>query len=139
MPKNSRRLLLERLQGRVGDVAYQLTKVHFSLLAPAHRWTPAINAYHCAKCLRICVDLAGVDRDDLHIEVAPGTLTLRGRRELPEPTSDHGRPMKVLAMEIDHGAFQREVPLPLSVKPDEVHAEQCNGLLWISLPLRHHA
>ena len=139
MSKNPRKLLLERLEGRVGDLAYQITKVHFASLRPEHFWTPPINAYRCERCLRICVDLAGVDRDDLHLEVQPGKLTLRGRRELPEPNDADGRAMKVLAMEIDHGPFERQIALPSSVRHDRVHAEQRNGLLWISLPLRHHA
>lgn len=140
MPKNARRLHLERLQGRIGDVAYELTKVHFASLPLPHGWTPAINAYHCESCLRICVDLAGVDRADLHLEIAPGKLTLRGRRELPEPEgAQDAASMKVLAMEIDHGPFTREIHLPLSVQQERVHAEQRNGLLWISLPLRSHA
>jgi len=39
-------------------------------------------------------------------------------------------------MEIDYGAFEREVPLPAEVEIDKAHAEQRNGLLWISLPLK---
>ena len=39
-------------------------------------------------------------------------------------------------MEIDYGPFIREVLLPTEVEIDEAHAEQRNGLLWISLPLK---
>jgi len=42
----------------------------------------------------------------------------------------------LLAMEIDYGPFIREVPLPAEVEIDKAHAEQRNGLLWISLPLK---
>jgi len=44
-----------------------------------------------------------------------------------------------LAMEIDHGPFQREIILPVEVDPNRVIAEQRNGLLWIYLPLRPNA
>jgi HSP20 family molecular chaperone IbpA len=44
--------------------------------------------------------------------------------------------VQLLAMEIDYGPFEREVLLPASVDIDNVHAEQRNGLLWISLPLK---
>ena len=47
--------------------------------------------------------------------------------------------MTVLAMEIDHGAFEREIELPLSVERERVTAEQRNGILWIHLPLQPHA
>ena len=43
---------------------------------------------------------------------------------------------RLLAMEIDYGPFIREVPLPAEVEILQAHAEQRNGLLWISLPLK---
>ena len=39
-------------------------------------------------------------------------------------------------MEIDYGPFEREVVLPAEVEIDQARAEQRNGLLWISLPLK---
>ena len=46
--------------------------------------------------------------------------------------------MQVLAMEIDHGSFERQIKLPSTVDRKQVTAEQKNGLLWVYLPLRHH-
>jgi HSP20 family protein len=139
MSKNIRTIRLDRLQGRLGDVAYQLTRIHFSSLRPPPVWEPAVNAYRCETCLRICVDLAGIDRTDLELEFEPGRLTLRGQRALPEPSDSEGRPMQVLLMEIDHGRFERQVPLPACVDAARVEIKQCNGLLWIALPLLPHA
>ena len=137
MPKNPRAVRLERLSGRLGDVAYELTKVHFAEFHPPTHWQPAVNAYQCEHCIRICVDLAGVDRSNIHLEIGPGLLTIRGERELPEPEDEHG-PLQVLAMEIDHGNFERQIKLPSTVDRTRVKAEQHNGLLWVHLPLRHH-
>jgi HSP20 family molecular chaperone IbpA len=39
-------------------------------------------------------------------------------------------------MEIDYGPYLREVTLPAEVEIEKVHAEQRNGLLWISLRLK---
>jgi len=58
------------------------------------------------------------------------------KRELPEPTHDEGRAVRLLAMEIDYGPFERKVALPAEVEIDQATAEQRNGLLWISLPLK---
>jgi len=57
-------------------------------------------------------------------------------RDVPEPTHEEGRAVQLLAMEIDYGPFEREVRLPAFVDIEKVHAEQRNGLLWISLPLK---
>jgi HSP20 family protein len=126
---------LRWLHGVLQDVTYELSRSHFSRFTP-HAWEPAINAYRCEKCIRICVDLAGVDRSQIDLIVEPRRLVIRGTRDLPEPTEDEGCALKWLAMEIDYGLFIREVPLPAEVEIEQTHAEQRNGLLWISLPLK---
>ncbi len=37
-------------------------------------------------------------------------------------------------MEIDHGAFSREVELPLDVNRENIAANYRNGMLWIEIP-----
>lgn len=129
-------IFLRRLEGRVGRIAYQVTRLRFCASPQQDSWAPPINAYRCEKGFVICVDLAGVDRAGLDLQVEPRRMWIRGRRQSPEPGADAGQLLQVLAMEIDHGPFTREVVLPESVLTDEVTAEQRNGLLWISLPVR---
>ena len=125
-----RNIKVRWLHGALRDITNELSRSQFSRFA--HAWEPAINAYRCESCIRICVDLAGVDRSVIDLSVEPRRVVIRGRRELPEPTHS----VQLLAMEIDYGPFIREVPLPAEVEIDEAHAEQLNGLLWISLPLK---
>jgi HSP20 family protein len=125
---------LRWLHGALHDISYELSRSNFSRFA--HAWQPAINAYRCETCIRICVDLAGVDRSVIDLTVEPRRVLIRGRRELPEPSHSEGQTLQLLAMEIDYGPFQREVSLPAEVEVHEAHAEQRNGLLWISLPLK---
>ena len=42
--------------------------------------------------------------------------------------------MRVHLMEIDHGAFAREVELPHDVIKEGINAKYVDGLLWIELP-----
>ncbi len=100
----------------------------------AHLWQPAVNAFRCGKALRICVDLAGVDRSEIDLTVEERRLSIRGIRTAPEPVcEDDSR--QILALEIDSGPFAREITLPVDVKVDEVTATQREGLLWIELPI----
>src|SRR3954454_1668860 len=115
--------------GRLGVLSFQTTTIHFSDVT--HRWQPPINAFVCEKGVRICVDLAGVDKAGIDLTVEPRRVVVRGSREAPEPTTDHA--VRLLALEIDYGPFEREVNLPIVIDVDETHAEQENGLLWISL------
>lgn len=123
------------LHGALQDLTSELSRLQFSRFAP-DAWEPAINAYRCKKSIRICVDLAGVDRALIDLTVEPRRVLIRGTRELPEPTGDEECPLQLLAMEIDYGPFMREILLPVEVQIDKAHAEQRNGLLWIALPLK---
>lgn len=126
---------LRWLHGALHDVTNELTRSRFSQFAP-HFWQPSINAYRCEKCVRVCVDLAGVERSLIDLIVEPRRLLIRGTRELPEPTNMGDRTIRLLAMEIDYGPFERDIVLPAEVEIDQAQAEQRNGLLWISLPLK---
>jgi HSP20 family protein len=127
---------LRQLQGRLGGIVYQLTKVQLSSFHPQEYWCPPINAYRCRDSIVICVDLAGVERSLMDLRVEPRRVLIRGRRQPPEPAGIEGSPMQILALEIDHGPFERQVALPLEIEPGRAHAEQRNGMLWIHLPLQ---
>ena len=130
-----RSIKLRWLHGALHDVTYELTRPRLSHLG-THTWEPAINAYRCETAVRICVDLAGVDKSCIELTVRPQRVLIRGARELPEPSRAEGRAVKFLAMEIDYGPFEREVQLPVEVDVNKAEAEQRNGLLWICLPIK---
>jgi HSP20 family protein len=98
-----------------------------------HVWQPPINAFRCAAAVRICVDLAGVEKSLIDLTVEPRRVVIRGSRETPEPSD---QTTQILALEIDYGPFEREVRLPVEVDVKRARAEQENGLLWIYLPLK---
>ena len=102
-------------------------------------WQPAINAYRNGKGFRICVDLAGVDPSLVKISIEPRRVVFRGQREAPELLEHETRTVRVLAMEIDHGPFERMINLDAEVDPDRASTEQRNGLLWLFIPFRPHS
>ena len=116
--------------GHSGDFAW----LHSSVTSGG-TWQPAINAFRCEKLVCVCVDLSGVERSDIEVQVEPSQLLISGRRNPPEPLEDHRKPVQVMAMEIDYGAFSRSIPLPVEVDVEQVTAEQKLGLLWIELPI----
>jgi HSP20 family protein len=130
-----RNIKLRWLRGTLGHVTYQATDVQW-WQAPAHKWQPAINAFRCESAVRICVDLAGVEKASIELTVEARRIVLSGTRETPEPADGEGRAVQVLALEIDYGPFERAVELPAEVDVEGAHAEHENGLLWIHLPLK---
>jgi HSP20 family protein len=102
-------------------------------------WTPNVNLYETDWAYMVCVDLAGVEKEKIDLEVADGQLTLRGNRAVPSCADagvgevQHTR-VRVHLMEIDHGTFARSVELPDDVQRTKINAVHKNGMLWIELP-----
>jgi len=113
----------------------QLLSQTLRRVSPADAWSPNVNVYQSGHRLEVCVDLAGVRRDQLDVRVEPGRLSIRGHREPPDPTEQEGA-VRIVAMEIDSGPFCRTVQLPSTVALNEVTSSYDNGLLWIVLPLK---
>ena len=121
----------------------QLTKGYYNFL-PSETWTPNVNLYETETDYHVCVDLAGVDKEKIDITWVEQRLMIRGQRLVPQcpahqqstsggDAAEQNR-MRVHLMEIDHGAFVREVEIPEDVHRDRVNASHRNGLLWIELP-----
>jgi HSP20 family protein len=138
---------LRRLQGKVGELAYEFTKVHFARLRdPDPTWTPAINLFQCYHCFRICLDLAGVKPKDIDLTVEPERLWIRGHRSPPEPRSGEDpelafsvKTVRLLAMEIGYGRFERAIDLPKDVDLARIATAWENGILWVEIPRLHQA
>lgn len=127
---------LDYIQRELGEMAVQLTQVQFLHFSVPRRWQPAVNAFRCGNHFIICVELAGVEQAGIEVRAEASRLSIRGTRAAPEPSCDDAPALHVLALEIDHGPFERVLSLPSEVEPAQVTAEHRNGLLWIKLPLR---
>src|SRR5579885_2261559 len=74
---------------------------------PSESWTPNVNLYETSTSYLVCVDLAGVDKEKIDVEVVEQRLRLRGARAVPSfwpPESAAQEKVRVHLMEIDHGA-----------------------------------
>ena len=117
----------------------QMQKGYFGFL-PGETWTPAVNVYENDRQFLVCVDLAGVVKEEIDLQVANGKLTLRGNRLVPAlpregAAAETAAPkLKVHLMEIDHGPFVRDVDIPLNVDSERISANYRNGMLWIEIP-----
>lgn len=125
---------LNDLARHVGKMVDQMQKGYFGF-SPNEVWAPNVNLYETEQSYLVCVDLAGVDKEKIDITVEGRMLRLQGKREVPIPEEESPeRRVRVHLMEIDHGAFSRNVELPLGVKEDSITARYENGVLWIELP-----
>jgi HSP20 family protein len=140
MLKTGRRRDLERIAARMSQVLDDFRhRVFKDEYCPIDHWSPAINAYLLPGRVEVCVDLAGVARDEIDVTIQQGALVIRGTRRAPEPERGGGEGVRVIGMEIDYGPFCRRLRLPEEVDVDKVEARRDDGLLWISMPLRPSA
>jgi HSP20 family protein len=75
-------------------------------------------------------ELAGVDPDEITLEVQGRELVLAGHRR---PADAEGRVYQQL--EIDFGPFRRVIPLGADVHADAAKAKYRDGILVVTLPL----
>jgi len=94
-------------------------------------WSPRIDVFEKDNRLVTRVDLPGVKKEDVCVEVTDGHLALSGVRkdETAEKKGNYYR------TEREYGSFYRAVPLPDGVKADDVKAMFANGVLEVSVPL----
>lgn len=123
------------LTRNAGKMMEQLQKGFFY---PSETWTPNVNLYETAGSYLVCVDLAGVDKEKIDVEVVDQRLKLRGARAVPtndsiQPSDPHHK-VRIHLMEIDHGAFTREVEIPADANRTRITATYRNGLLWVEIP-----
>jgi HSP20 family protein len=94
-------------------------------------WSPSIDVFERDSRLVTRVDLPGMKKEDVSVEVTDGHLALSGerKRETEEKKDNFYR------SERQYGSFYREVPLPEGVKLEDVKATFSNGVLEVSVPL----
>lgn len=96
-------------------------------------FSPAVDVYYADNPPRAVVraDLAGVDPNEVALEIRGRQLVIGGRRR---PDAESGRLYQQL--EIPHGPFRRVVELGADVVADEARADYDDGILEVQVPLR---
>lgn len=92
-------------------------------------WTPAVDIYETPSELVVQVELPGVRREDIQIELMDERLTIRGKRERPteENATYH-------LLERNYGEFERSFALNVPVDTEKAEAAYRDGVLTIRLP-----
>jgi HSP20 family protein len=94
------------------------------------RFTPTLDIGENEEEYNIHLDVPGIDRDDIEIEVMDNSLRIRGQR-------DESREMDgedFVRRERRFGQFSRSLTLPPEIDRDKIFAEYRNGVLDVHLP-----
>ena len=94
-------------------------------------WLPAADVLTKGDDLVIRLEIPGIDPDrDLEITVEEGMLHIRGERQETEEEKGEG----YIRRETSYGAFERSIPLPTGLKPEDLKASYTDGILEILIP-----
>lgn len=93
-------------------------------------FTPTVNTREGEFAYHIDVDLPGVKKEDISVKVENNVLTLKGERK----TKEEVKKEDYYQCESSFGSFSRSFTLPSNVDAENVHAENKDGVLEITLP-----
>ena len=91
---------------------------------------PLLDVYETNSAIEVSIDLPGVEKKDVEVNVSNGFLTISGERKNTAGESTEGR----FWQETLFGTFKRSFELTDAVVEDKIKAQFKNGVLKISLP-----
>lgn len=126
---------LNRLHGRINDLFDGSFARALPSAAAAAAWLPPVDILESKDGYLIRAELPGMKKEDFHLEVNDGSLTLSGERKAEKITDGaaYHRNERV------HGKFSRSFYLPQTVKQDGINATYRDGILEIHVPKAEEA
>ncbi|HJR17719.1 MAG TPA: Hsp20/alpha crystallin family protein [Gemmatimonadales bacterium] len=96
----------------------------------AAEWYPTLDLTETAEEFIVRLEVAGVHKENLDINLTGTLLTITGRRELMPQVAGE----TYLRREREIGKFMRTIRLPALVAEKEVNATYQDGILMVHLP-----
>lgn len=106
----------------------------FHLVSPVFRqheciWTPHIDVYESPDEIILLADLAGINKEELHIELTRKKIKIAGVRKIISVVKN----VRYCLAEIPHGYFARSIILPAAVDAESATANYADGILMIRI------
>lgn len=121
-----------RLASNLEDEFQQAVHEVFNLMNPLFKyhetvWRPAIDVYESAEEIIVLADAAGLNKDELHIEIDQRRIKIAGvRKAIAEE-----REIRYRLAEIPRGYFESNITLPDMVEAESAVATYSDGVLMI--------
>ena len=93
-------------------------------------FTPSVNTREGEYAYHVEVDLPGVKKEDIGINVHDNLLTISGERKSKEEVKEEN----YYKVESQYGQFERSFTLPENVDKEDIHAESKDGVLEVVIP-----
>ena len=125
----------ESIGRKMGDLMHELSRQSYYHFSKTVAWQPTVNVYEGERHFYICAELAGLEKNQIHVDVLGNKIVIRGDRTAPNPPQTTGD-SSILRMEIASGPFERQIELPEGADMQRVSARLVDGYLWVSVEKR---
>ena len=98
-------------------------------------WTPAVDIEEKDGKYVLKAELPGLKKEDIHVELKDGYLTLRGERNMEH----EDKKKNYHRIERAYGSFERSFRVPDTVKEKDIHASFKDGILELTVPVMEDA
>jgi len=100
-----------------------------------YQWAPPVDILEQGGNVLLRVELPGLEKEDIHVDVENGQLSIRGDKKnaLAQDDTTYHR------VESRYGTFCRTFTLPDSLDPDKIEAAYKNGVLTLRLARKQEA
>lgn len=99
----------------------------------ARAFSPAADVIASEDAMTVVMDVPGMKKDDLTVELRDGVLRIRGERRYPYAHEQEGRRIQRLGR--GYGRFERVLQVPKGIDPAALTASIEDGVLSLHIPL----
>jgi len=96
----------------------------------ANDFSPAINTREGEYAYHVEVDLPGIKKEDITIQIEDNKLVISGERKVKEEIKEEN----YYKVESSFGTFSRSFSLPDDADIENIHAESKDGVLEVVVP-----
>lgn len=101
-------------------------------------WRPAIEIKQSDKNYQVKVQLPGVNKDDIEVELDNDFMTISAKiEEEKEEKEQDNKNIKYHTCEFRYGKYKRTISFDHPIRSEEAEALYKNGILTITIPKQH--
>jgi len=101
----------------------------YKTLEKSQNWTPEVSVFENDKLYTVTLDIPGVEKKNVNIEVEGSALIVSGKRE-----EVNEKDMSLYYSQTRYGNFSRTFNLPEEINVEKIGAKYKNGTLILTLP-----
>jgi HSP20 family protein len=125
--RNDRNMIEREIQDAIEDMFNMANQTVFTM--GEYSWRPHTDIYETPGEILVIMDLAGVKREEIHLEVSRKSIKIYGKRDQKALLGT----TRYRLAEIAYGYFERHLALPSPVDGEQIEAVYKDGLLEIRM------